>query len=169
MMFTGRLSVQAWTSGSQDAQMQGLGIDGGDGVSIAPPLYRDVARRALSTRTLSTDATSPNDTTTPGGGLPQLESRIQEEDISRLAARIVALMPPRRHSSQAWTPESQDAQRQGLGFDVGDDVSTAPPMYRDVARRVLSAEESGSILGNNRTLLTEESDSMLGNSVVSSS
>ena len=89
MMFTGRLPVQAWTPGSQDAQMQGLGIDRGDGVSIAPPLYRDVARRALSTRTLSTDATSPNDTATPGGGLPQPEPRIQEEDIlPRLDSRV---------------------------------------------------------------------------------
>ena len=144
MMVTGRVPVQAWTPGPQDAQMQELGIDRGDGVSIAPPLYRDVARRALSTRTLSTESTSSNDTTTQGGGLPQPESRIQEEDISRLATRIVASMPPGRHSSQAWTPGSEDAQRQGLGFDVGDDVSTAPPLYRDVARRYLPVEESGS-------------------------
>ena len=68
MIFTRILPVKAWTPGSQDAQMQGLGIDGGDGVSISPPLYRGVARRVLSTRALSTEATFPNDTTLLQGG-----------------------------------------------------------------------------------------------------
>jgi len=88
-------------------------------------------------RYLSNNITSPTpEDTTPGGSS---QSRIQEEDIDRLAARMVAMMSAGRLSDQAWTPQGGARDARNKDFDVGDDLPAAPPLYNDVTRRTSGA------------------------------
>lgn len=54
--------------------------------------------------------------------------RMQEEDIDRLAARMVALMSSGRMSDQAWSP----APRDGRDKDILLEDMPAPPLYNEV-------------------------------------
>lgn len=72
-------------------------------------------------------------------GSPQ--SRIQEEDIDRLAARMVAMMSSGRLADQAWAPEAHIPRKKG--HELGDEVRVPPPLYNDVARRSSGQHPSG--------------------------
>jgi hypothetical protein len=80
-------------------------------------------------RYLPEDAAPPHDTSSAGAS----QSRIQEEDIDRLAARMVAMMAAGRLGDQSWSPEAQGARNKSVA--LGYDHPAPPPLYKDVARR----------------------------------
>ena len=98
--------------------------------SRTPPAPTTLATRK-GERYLPNDTTSSSNDNTAGGSS---QSRIQEEDIDRLAARMVAMMSSGRLADQAWAPGAQGARRKAFEDD-GDDLPAAPPLYKDVARR----------------------------------
>jgi len=91
--------------------------------------------------------------TTPGGATPSRKgerylpdygamptpgtnsnARMQDEDIDRLAAKMVALMSSGRMTDQAWTPTMRKNQDGDLDFVEDELPQAAPPMYNEVTR-----------------------------------
>ncbi|KAF8509106.1 hypothetical protein BU17DRAFT_70551 [Hysterangium stoloniferum] len=64
------------------------------------------------------------------GASSNLPSRMQDEDIDRLAARMVAMMSSGRMSDQAWSPAPRDAGDKDILLE---DIS-GPPLYNEVTR-----------------------------------
>lgn len=155
------------TFASARVDLDGAAADDANEMAIPEPyVYRPVTR-GHSTNLVSSDPESPRQNSTPSpqsvesplalaarkgerylpkdttssednnsGGPSQ--TRIQEEDIDRLAAKMVAMMSSGRLVDQAWAPRAQNN-----GFDAGDDLPAAPPQYKDVARRSSGAPPSG--------------------------
>ncbi|KAF8588086.1 hypothetical protein K439DRAFT_1658728 [Ramaria rubella] len=81
-------------------------------------------------RYLPNDTTSPQDESTKGA----YRARIEEEDIDRLAVRMVAMMAAGRLAeNQAYNPGNRGPRNTGL--DLDEELPAPPPMYNDVARR----------------------------------
>jgi hypothetical protein len=100
---------------------------------------RQIPAAAAATRSPSTPMTRKGERHLPNyatsaqerslGGASSSRSGIQEEDIDRLAARMVVMMSAGRLAEQAWTRGTPG----GIGGE--DDVRVPPPMYKDVARK----------------------------------
>ena len=119
--------------------------------SLAPLQTEDLRRNPSSTRHSSADSLNtsshaslpsrkgerylPNVANAPqdSGAGGSSQSRIQEEDIDRLAARMVAMMSAGRLADQSWTPEAGEPRNKGS--DPGSDLQVPPPLYKDVTRR----------------------------------
>ncbi|KAF8588087.1 hypothetical protein K439DRAFT_703771 [Ramaria rubella] len=80
-------------------------------------------------KNLSNYASPPQDRHSEGPS----RSRIEEEDIDRLAARMMAMMAAGRLADQVWT---QDSRPQRRDFEPEEeDISVPPPLYNDVTSR----------------------------------